>query len=243
MKNLIAPVIVALLIVATLAIATKYVLMPAIKNYVDVEVTKIDEANAKLTAIKLVHNTTPGGRFKDEEFNEESIRKSADELEKFVSANRMTFDNPEIQTLMEELKRRLKNVRDREERVEQVQSQLESEWTNLATVTNRINQARLALSNKLESARSQIKETEMKQLKEIAAMLTEMGPADAVVTLRGQTNPIESAKLLYYMETPEKAKILSELNKGTQQDKELVKIILEAFKRVDEYIPVETNGN
>ena len=68
----------------------------------------------------------------------------------------MTFDNPEIQTLMEELKRRLKNVRDREERVEQVQSQLDSEWNNLATVTNRINQARLDLSNKLESARSQI---------------------------------------------------------------------------------------
>ena len=39
------------------------------------------------------------------------------ELENFVSANRMTFDNPEIQTLMEELKRRLKNVRDREGRV------------------------------------------------------------------------------------------------------------------------------
>ena len=238
MKNLIAPVIVALLIVATLAIATKYVLMPAIKNYVDVEVTKIDEANAKLEAIKLVHNTTPGGRFKDEEFDEESIRKSADELEKFVSANRMTFDNPEIQTLMEELKRRLKNVRDREQRVEQVQSRLESEWTNLATVTNRINQARLALSNKLESARSQIKETEMKQLKKTAAILTNMTPAEAIVSL-DKTNHIESAKLLYYMQTPEQAKILSQLNKGTQQDKELVKKILEAFKRVDEDIPVE----
>ena len=238
MKNLIAPVIVALLIVATLAIATKYVLMPAIKNYVDVEVTKIDEANAKLKAIKLVHNTTPGGRFKDEEFDEESIRKSADELEKFVSANRMTFDNPEIQTLMEELKRRLKNVRDREERVEQVQSQLDSEWNNLATVTNRINQARLALSNKLESARSQIKETEMKQLKKTAAILTNMTPAEAIVSL-DKTNHIESAKLLYYMQTPEQAKIISQLNKGTQQDKELVKKILEAFKRVDEDIPVE----
>ena len=238
MKNLIAPVIVALLIVATLAIATKYVLMPAIKNYVDVEVTKIDEANAKLKAIKLVHNTTPGGRFKDEEFDEESIRKSADELEKFVSANRMTFDNPEIQTLMEELKRRLKNVRDREERVEQVQSQLDSEWNNLATVTNRINQARLALSNKLESARSQIKETEMKQLKKTAAILTNMTPAEAIVSL-DKTNHIESAKLLYYMQTPEQAKIISQLNKGTQQDKELAKKILEAFKIVHEYIPVE----
>ena len=239
MKNLIAPVIVALLIVATLALATHYFLLPAIDAYVKSEAKKINEADTKLKALQLVHTTTPGGRFKDEDFDEESTRKSAKELEDFVSANRMTFDNPEIQTLMEELKRRLKNVRDREERVEQVQSQLDSEWNNLATVTNRINQARLALSNKLESARSQIKETEMKQLKGIAAMLTEMEPADAVVNIRGEANPIESAKLLYYMETPERAKIISELNNGTQQDKDLVKKILEAFKRVDEYIPVE----
>lgn len=239
MKNLIAPVIVALLIVATLALATHYFLLPAIDAYVKSEAKKINEADTKLKALQLVHTTTPGGRFKDEEFDEKSIRESALELEKFVSTSRMTFDNPEIQTLMEELKRRLKNVRDREQRVEQVQRRLESEWTNLATVTNRINQARLALNNKLESARSQIKETEMKQLKEMAAMLTEMGPADAVDMLRGRTNPIESAKWLYYMETPEKAKIISELNKGTQQDKELVKKILEAFIRVDENIPVE----
>ena len=239
MKNLIAPVIVALLIVATLGLATHYFLLPAIDAYVKSEAKKINEADTKLKALQLVHTTTPGGRFKDEGFSEKSIRESALELENFVSAGKLTFNNPEIQTLMEELKRRLKNVRDREARVEQVQIQLDLQWSNLATVTNRINQARLALSNKLESARSQIKETEMKQLREFAATLTNMEPAEAVVTLRGQTNPIESAKLLYYMETPEKAKILSELNKGTQQDKELVKKILEAFKRVDEDIPVE----
>ena len=238
MKNLIAPVIVALLIVATLALATHYFLLPAIDAYVKSEAKKINEADTKLKALQLVHTTTPGGRFKNDEFDEKSIRESALELEKFVSTSRMTFDNPEIQTLMEELKRRLKNVRDREERVEQVQSQLESEWSNLATVTNRINQARLALSNKLESARSQIKETEMKQLKKTAAILTNMTPAEAIVSL-DKTNHIESAKLLYYMQTPEQAKIISQLNKGTQQDKELVKKILEAFKRVDEYIPVE----
>ena len=238
MKNLIAPVIVALLIVATLALATHYFLLPAIDAYVKSEAKKINEADTKLKALQLVHTTTPGGRFKDEEFDEKSIRESALELEKFVSTSRMTFDNPEIQTRMEELKRRLKNVRDREERVEQVQSQLESEWSNLATVTNRINQARLALSNKLESARSQIKETEMKQLKKTAAILTNMTPAEAIVSL-DKTNHIESAKLLYYMQTPEQAKIISQLNKGTQQDKELVKKILEAFIRVDENILVE----
>ena len=239
MKNLIAPVIVALLIVATLAIATKYFLLPAIDTYVESEAKKINEADASLKAIQLVHTTTPGGRFKDEGFSEKSIRESALELENFVSSGNMTFNNPEIQTLMEELKRRLKNVRDREARVEQVQIQLDLEWTNLATVTNRINQTRLALSNKLESARSQIKEAEMKQLREFAATLTNMEPAEAVVTLRGQTNPIESAKLLYYMETPEKAKIISELNKGNPEDKKLANEILKAFIRVGEDIPVE----
>ena len=239
MKNLIAPVIVALLIVATLAIATSYLLLPAIDRYAISEGKKISEADAKLEAIKFVHNTTPGGRFKDEEFDEKSIRKSAEELENFVSTSRMTFDNPEIQTLIEELKRRLKNVRDREARVEQVQIQLDHHWSNLATVTNRINQARLDLSNKLESARSQIKKTETKQLREFAAMLTEMEPADAVVNIRGQTNPIESAKLLYYMETTEKAKIISELNKGNPEDKKLANEILKAFIRVGEDISVE----
>ena len=238
MKNLIAPVIVALLIVATLAIATQYFVLPAIDTYVGSEAKKISEADATLKAIQLVHKTTPGGRFKPEEYSEKSIRKSAMELENFVSASNTTLGNPEIHTLMEELKRRLKNVREREARVEQVQIQLDLQWNSLAAVTNRINQARLDLSNKLESARSQIKETEMKQLKKTAAILTNMTPADAVASF-DKTNHIESAKLLYYMQTPEQAKIISQLNKGTQQDKELVKKILEAFKRVDRYIPVE----
>ena len=238
MKNLIAPVIVALLIVATLAIATQYFVLPAIDTYVGSEAKKISEADATLKAIQLVHKTTPGGRFKPEEYSEKSIRESARELENFVSASNTTLGNPEIQTLMEELKRRLKNVREREARVEQVQIQLDLQWNSLAAVTNRINQARLTLSNKLESARSQIKETEMKQLKKTAAILTNMTPADAVASL-DKTNHIESAKLLYYMQTPEQANIISQLNKGTQQDKELVKKILEAFKRVDRYITVE----
>ena len=61
MKNLIAPVIVALLIVATLALATHYILLPAIDTYVKSEAKKINEADTKLKALQLVHSTTPGG--------------------------------------------------------------------------------------------------------------------------------------------------------------------------------------
>ena len=41
------------------------------------------------------------------------------------------------------------------------------------------------------------------------------------------------------METPEKAKIISELNKGNPEDKKLANEILKAFIRVGEDIPVE----
>ena len=108
--------------------------------------------------------------------------------------------------------------------------------STLAAMTNRINQTSLNLSNSPESARSQIKETEMKQLRKTAAMLTNMYPPDVAVMLREQSNPIQSAKLLYYMQTLERTKIMSELNNGTEQDKELAKKILEALIRVEEDI-------
>ena len=54
--------------------------------------------------------------------------------------------------------------------------QLNSQDSTLAAVTNQINQTSLNLSNSLESALSQIKETEMKQLKEIAAVLQIWNP-------------------------------------------------------------------
>ena len=185
-----------------------------------------------------MHKTTPGGRFDEADFTEEEINKSADELEDLVAAGQMTFDNPEIHTLMEELKRRLDEVRKREARVEQVQIELNLQWNHLAAVTNRIDQARQDLSNRLEVARKLIKDTEVKQLKVIAATLTNTEPDVAVITLRMETNVVESAKYLYFMENAERAKILTELNQGTPEDQKLANDIIQEFKNIGQDIPI-----
>ena len=82
----------------------------------------------------------------------------------------------------------------------------------------------------------------MKQLRETSAVLKNMMSAEAAVSLRGLRNPIESAKLLYYMQTPQRTKIMSELNKGTEQDKELANKILEAFIRFEDNIQFAPDG-
>lgn len=238
MKKLIAPVIVALLVVITLAVATQYFVLPALIDYTEREGARLGEANAQLNALQLMHKTTPGGRFDEADFTEAEIKKSADELEDLVAAGQMTFDNPEIHTLMEELKRRLDEVRKREARVEQVQIELNLQWNHLAAVTNRIDQARQDLSNRLEVARKLIKDTEVKQLKVIAATLTNTEPDVAVITLRMETNVVESAKYLYFMENAERAKILTELNQGTPEDQKLANDIIQEFKNIGQDIPI-----
>ena len=213
-------------------------MLPALKDYTEREGARLGEANAQLNALQLMHKTTPGGRFDEADFTEAEIKKSADELEDLVAAGQMTFDNPEIHTLMEELKRRLDEVRKREARVEQVQIELNLQWNHLAAVTNRIDQARQDLSNRLEVARKLIKDTEVKQLKVIAATLTNTEPDVAVITLRMETNVVESAKYLYFMENAERAKILTELNQGTPEDQKLANDIIQEFKNIGQDIPI-----
>ena len=105
-------------------------------------------------------------------------------------------------------------------------------------MTNRIDQARQDLSNRLEVARKLIKDTEVKQLKVIAATLTNTEPDVAVITLRMETNVVESAKYLYFMENAERAKILTELNQGTPEDQKLANDIIQEFKNIGQDIPI-----
>lgn len=119
-----------------------------------------------------------------------------------------------------------------------VQIELNLQWNHLAAVTNRIDQARQDLSNRLEVARKLIKDTEVKQLKVIAATLTNTEPDVAVITLRMETNVVESAKYLYFMENAERAKILTELNQGTPEDQKLANDIIQEFKNIGQDIPI-----
>ena len=150
----------------------------------------------------------------------------------------MTFNNPEIQTLMEELKRRLNEVQKREARVAQVERELDLNWDNLKDLTNRIDQARESLEKRLKEVRTNIKTNEQANLISIVAILTNQPVEQAVVTLQ-ENSVIESAKLLYFMQPLEQSKLIGELNQGEEKDKKLAHEILQEYKKIGIEIPVE----
>ena len=246
MKKLIAPVIVALLIVVVLALVTQFSVLPLVQDYANNKSATLVEADKKFRALEMMHNTSPTGRFRSEEMTKEEINISNEDLEVLIAAGEMTFNNPEIHTLMEELKRRLKEVQKREARVEQVEMQLDIDWNNLAALTNQIDQARKNLENRLKEVRTNIKTNEQANLKKQAAILTNMiyeqSVDVAIVSLRKQTSVVEGAKLLYFMQPLEQAKLIGGLNKGEDEDQKLAHDTLQEYKKIGREIPVETEN-
>lgn len=239
MKKLIAPVIVALLIVVVLALVTQFSVLPLVQDYADNKAVTLAEADNKFKALQLMHKTSPTGRFRSGDVSKEEITRSNEDLEVLIAAGEMTFNNPEIHTLMEELKRRLIEVQKREARVEQVEMQLDIDWNNLEALTNQIDQARKNLENRLKEVRTNIKTNEQQRLIDLAAMLTNQPVELAIVTLRNETSIVESAKYLYFMQPTEQAKIIGELNKGEDEDKKLASDILREYKKIGQNIPIE----
>ena len=238
MKKLIAPVIVALLIVVVLAFVTKYSVLPLVEEYAENKSDTLAKADNKFKALKLMHENSPPGRFGSEEMSKQEIKYSNQNLEVLIAAGSMTFNNPEIQTLMEELKRRLNEVQKREARVAQVERELDLNWDNLKDLTNRIDQARESLEKRLKEVRTNIKTNEQANLISIVAMLTNQPVEQAVVTLQ-ENSVIESAKLLYFMQPLEQSKLIGELNQGEEKDKKLAHEILQEYKKIGIEIPVE----
>lgn len=246
MKKLIAPVIVALLIVAVLALVTKLLVLPLVEDYTENKSATLAEADNKFKALQMMHNTSPTGRFRPEEMSKQEIKYSNQDLEVLIAAGSMTFNNPEIQTLMEELKRRLNEVQKREARVAEVEDELDLNWDNLTALTNQIDQARKSLEKRLKEVRTNIKTNEQANLISEAAMLTNMlydqSVDVAIVSLRKQTSVVESAKLLYFMQPLEQAKLIGGLNKGEDEDQKLAHDILQEYKKIGREIPVETEN-
>ena len=133
---------------------------------------------------------------------------------------------------MRELQRRLKDVQRREDRISKIETELSLNWNNLSNLTNEIAQARTNLSDKLLDAVDLIKRTQEDGYRLRAQVLTNMPPADAVTTLRQESDSGEIAKLLFLMEVTEQAALISELNKGPEEDQKLASDILKEFNRI-----------
>jgi len=233
MKKLIVPIIIALLIVAGIAAATNFWVMPVLQKYAKDKADAMVQAGEELDEVAQKHADTPATRFDDPQSTPEESRLSAEAIQNMVaSGSSMTFDNPDVHTLMRELQRRLKDVQRREDRISKIETELSLNWNNLSNLTNEIAQARTNLSDKLLDAVDLIKRTQEDGYRLRAQVLTNMPPADAVTTLRQESDSGEIAKLLFLMEVTEQAALISELNKGPEEDQKLASDILKEFNRI-----------
>ena len=238
MKKLIVPVIIALLIVAGIAAATKFWVIPVIDKYAMGKAEAMVQAEAELHEVTQKHSETPTMIFSEP--TPEETRLSAAEIQSMVASGAMTFDNPDVHTLMLELQRRLKDVQKREDRISKIETELSLNWNNLSTLTNEIAKARMDLSDKLLDAVNLIKVTEENGYRTRAQVLTNMTPANAVISLRQEADARQCAKLLFLMQVTEQAGLISELNSGREEDQKLASDILKEFNRIGlESAPIE----
>ena len=232
MKKLILPIIIALLIVAGIAAATKFWVMPVLEKYAKDKADAMVQAGAELHEVTQKHIDTPITKFDDPESTPEENRISADKIQSMVASGAMTFDNPDVHTLMLELQRRLKDVQKREDRISKIETELSLNWNNLSDLTNEIAKARKDLSDKLLDAVNLIKQTEENGYRSRAKVLTNMLPADAVVILSQEADSKEIAKLFFLMQVTEQAALITELNTGAEEDQKLASEILKEFNRI-----------
>ena len=230
MKKLIVPVIIALLIVGGVAAATKYWVMPVIDKYATDKAEAMVQAKSELDETRQKHKETPLTKFFESTLEEPLL--SATAIQSMVASDSMTFDNPDVHTLMLELQRRLKDVQKREDRISKIEIELRLNWDNISNLTNEIARARIDLSDKLLDAVDLIKMTEEDGYRTRAQVLTNMEPANAVISLRGVGDSRQCAKLLYLMQVTEQAGLISELNSGTEEDQKLASEILKEFNRI-----------
>ena len=232
MKKLIVPIIIALLIVAGVAAATNFWVMPVLEKYAKDKADAMVQAGAEVHEVTQEHTDTPIISFDDPETTPEESRLSAETIQGMVASGSMTFGNPDVHTLMLELQKRLEDVQRREDRISKIETELSLNWNNLSSLTNEIAQARTNLSDKLLDAVDLISRTQEDGYRSRAQVLTNLPPADAVTTLRQLADSREIAKLLFLMGVTEQAALISEFNKGPEEDQKLASDILKEFNRI-----------
>ena len=232
MKKLIVPIIIALLIVAGIAAATKFWVMPVLEEYAQGKADAMVQAGAELHEVTQEHTETPTISFDDSGATPKENRLNANQIQSMVTSGAMTFDNPDVHTLMLELQRRLGDVQKREDRIVKIETELSLNWNNLSNLTNEIAQARTNLSDKLLDAVDLIRRTQEAGYRSRAQVLTNMPPADAVITLRQEADSKEIAKLFFLMQVTEQAALITELNTGAEEDQKLASEILKEFNRI-----------
>lgn len=126
----------------------------------------------------------------------------------------LSFNNPEVAQLIEELKSEREKLRKKEDELNELQERiaLEKQW--IGTITQKFLEAKRLMEKAMTNQTTVLMDQDVKKLQQLAKIYTNMPPANAVVILSKM--PVDDiARILEFMKDYSKAAILENLSTNT----------------------------
>ena len=135
------------------------------------------------------------------------------------------FANPEMDQLVEELKKERTTLADREQKLNELATRLQTERMELNQVTQTVHQ----LQREFDASVLRVQEEEVANLKKLAKLYSAMDPTSAALILKELDEPA-IVKILVFMKDSEVAPILESLAKKGETDARRVASISERLR-------------
>ncbi|MCF7707899.1 MAG: hypothetical protein K9N52_03250 [Verrucomicrobia bacterium] len=144
-----------------------------------------------------------------------------------------TFENPELTELIVELRKRTKELDDREQKLNELKKRVNSEIGELSVITQKIERLREDFNQNV----TLVKKAETSNLKKLADLYAGMTP-DAAAKIISELDNGQIAKLLYYMDERKASAVLEGLAKMSATQAKRAALISERMRMT----VVDNNG-
>jgi flagellar motility protein MotE (MotC chaperone) len=134
--------------------------------------------------------------------------------------------NPEMDQLLQEVKREKEDLAKREAELRELATRLQAERAEINTVTQRVAQLQVEFDQNV----TRVKEEETPNLKRLAKLYSNMSP-DAIAAILKELDDQTVVKLFSVMKDSESAPLLDAMAKGTDAQAKRAASISEALRR------------
>jgi flagellar motility protein MotE (MotC chaperone) len=144
------------------------------------------------------------------------------------------FKNPELDTMLAELKRERENLATREQQLKELEARLVNERQEIGTIT----QAVFRLQRDMEQTLARVKQEEIPNLKKLAKVHASMSPDGSANILKEQTDE-EVIKVLFYMKPTESGPVLEAFARLGKAEAARAAKLAERLRRTVEAAPTK----
>lgn len=142
-----------------------------------------------------------------------------------VSVPSWDYFNPEIDQLVEELKKERASLADRQKQLEELAARVQSERAELSALTQTVSQLQIDFDKTL----IRVNEEEKANLKKLSRVYSSMTPDGAVNVLK-QLDDVQIVKILAFLKEEEVAPILENLARGGEAEAKRVALLAERLR-------------